>query len=121
MVMLCGRAFHIYTTNNMESYRHIVRNITRVRSGIKWWWGMILGGIRRPYNGYDLNPLYPTIEKDQHGKYVATMNAKLKDPKVSSIALTGDYGSGKSSVLEWFVEDKSRRVVRISFATLGAN
>lgn len=105
----------------MEKYKHLVQNIRRAWGAASGWWQLVLNGLRRAYDGYSLDPLYPTIEKDQHRKYVATMNAALKDAKVNSVALTGDYGSGKSSVLEWFVEDKSKRIVRISFATLGAN
>lgn len=77
--------------------------------------------VARGTSGYQLSPLYPTIEKKHHAQYVSSLNRAAKDNKVRNLALTGHYGSGKSSILEWFIKNKKRKVVRISFSTLGAN
>jgi len=77
--------------------------------------------ISRGTSGYRLLPLYPTIEKKHHAQYVSSLNRATKDHKIKNLALTGHYGSGKSSILEWFIKNKRRKVVQISFSTLGAN
>ena len=77
--------------------------------------------VARGTSGYQLSSLYPTIEKKHHAQYVSSLNKAAKDKKIKNLALTGHYGSGKSSILEWFVNHKKRKVVRISFSTLGAN
>jgi len=68
-----------------------------------------------------LEPLYPQNIKKDHFLYVNELNRAIENKKIKNIALTGSYGSGKSSVLSGFEEDKQQRVVRISFSTLGTN
>jgi len=77
--------------------------------------------IYKGVSSYNLSPLYPTIERKEHAKYVSSLNKATKNKKIKNLALTGHYGSGKSSILEWYVKNKRRKVVRISFSTLGAN
>ncbi|TXJ29046.1 MAG: hypothetical protein E6Q24_05040 [Chitinophagaceae bacterium] len=69
------------------------------------------------------HPLSPTGEADQEGHYKkallwAIKNSKLKD--IHNIALTGPYGSGKSSILKTFREtnqDDALKFLNISLAT----
>jgi hypothetical protein len=56
---------------------------------------------------------------DQHQAYVDHLNAALVDDGVRNIALTGRYGTGKSSVLEEFARQNRKRVLFLSLSTLG--
>lgn len=77
---------------------------------------------RKPkINKIGLQPLYPSIEQDKHAIYVDALNDALLDDDIHNIALTGGYGSGKSSILKGFIADKKKRTVFISFSTLGAD
>lgn len=66
-----------------------------------------------------LNPLYPEKDRDDHCLYVDELNDAIKDERVLNIALTGNYGSGKSSILSDFEKKKEKRVIRVSLSTLG--
>jgi hypothetical protein len=57
---------------------------------------------------------------DQHQAYVDHLNAALDDDSVRNIALTGRYGTGKSSVLEEFAQQNRKRVLFLSLSTLGS-
>ena len=75
-------------------------------------------------NQFDLTPIY--IQKyDRNGapnpKYepVQDIASKLGCPNVQNIALTGPYGSGKSSVLKTLMRDFNKaKYLNISLATL---
>ncbi|QGH69303.1 hypothetical protein [Pseudactinotalea sp. HY158] len=51
--------------------------------------------------------------------YVQHLEDAVKDPKNRNIALTGRYGSGKSSVLDEFQKKHESTTIRISINTLG--
>lgn len=82
-------------------------------------------------NDVELRTLAPEYNADYHGTYVSRLNAAVEDPRNRNIALTGRYGSGKSSILDQFLsrqgakaaeEDKSdrpKKTLRISINTLG--
>lgn len=55
----------------------------------------------------ELKPLYPQYDESSHASYVQRLEKALEgnDNKLHNIALTGVYGSGKSSILEKVVED----------------
>lgn len=55
----------------------------------------------------ELKPLYPQYDESSHASYVQKLEKALKgtDNKIHNIALSGVYGSGKSSILEKVVED----------------
>lgn len=65
-----------------------------------------------------LQSLAPRYEKDHHGTYVARLEEAVKNPKNLNIALTGRYGSGKSSVLDEFESRHERRTLRLAISTL---
>ena len=75
-------------------------------------------------NQYDLAPVYINREDEngnQNPKYgpVEDIANKLGDEKVRNIALTGPYGSGKSSVLRTLMRDYPKaKYLSISLATL---
>lgn len=66
-----------------------------------------------------LRPLTAQFRADQHQAYVDHLNAALNDDGVRNIALTGRYGTGKSSVLEEFARQNWKRVLFLSLSTLG--
>lgn len=55
----------------------------------------------------ELKPLYPQYDESSHALYAQKLEKALKgaDNKIHNIALSGVYGSGKSSILEKVVED----------------
>jgi hypothetical protein len=68
--------------------------------------------------GVALQSLAPRYEEEKHGTYFARLEEVVKDPKNLNIALTGRYGSGKSSVLDEFEAKHERRTLRLAISTL---
>lgn len=60
--------------------------------------------------------LAPTEEADPNGVYAEALQAALDNPDVSNIALTGPYGSGKSSIIRTFLKRYPRPTLHISLA-----
>src|SRR5699024_2271190 len=62
-------------------------------------------------------------DMDEHATYVRHLEHALEDPRNRNIALTGRYGSGKSSVLNALTdklkEKPQHRVLQISISILG--
>lgn len=67
-------------------------------------------------NNYE--SLIPSEDADKDKKYSEALKVALKKPKVNNIAITGPYGSGKSSFLRTFEKNNSEWVyLPISLAT----
>lgn len=60
--------------------------------------------------------LAPTTEADKAGIYCEAILFAMKNPKVLNIALTGPYGSGKSSIIKSFLKKYRRPTLHISLA-----
>lgn len=60
--------------------------------------------------------LAPTDEADQGGVYSAALKFATDSPDVSNIAITGPYGSGKSSIIRSFLKSYPRQALHISLA-----
>ncbi|ALM53766.1 hypothetical protein [Halomonas huangheensis] len=60
--------------------------------------------------------LAPTDEADKSGVYSEAMLFAMNNAKVFNIALTGPYGSGKSSIIQSFLKKYRRRALHISLA-----
>ncbi|WP_439637587.1 YobI family P-loop NTPase [Oceanicaulis sp.] len=60
--------------------------------------------------------LAPTDEADKEGVYSAALKFATDSPNVSNIALTGPYGSGKSSIIRSFLKSYPREALPISLA-----
>jgi hypothetical protein len=69
---------------------------------------------------------------EQHESYLRYLQEAVQDPRNLNIALTGRYGTGKSSILDEFESDSrkrrwrtwfrlKRKTVRITISTLGSN
>jgi hypothetical protein len=60
--------------------------------------------------------LAPTDKADEAGVYSDALRYATDNPRVSNIALTGPYGSGKSSIIKSFLKNYRRPVLQISLA-----
>lgn len=60
--------------------------------------------------------LAPTDKADEAGTYSAALADATNNPRVMNIALTGPYGSGKSSIIKSFLKRYKRPVLQISLA-----
>lgn len=66
-----------------------------------------------------LRTLAPEYDEEKHGIYVRHLEDAIQEKKNRNIALTGRYGSGKSSVLDSFENKHKESTLRISINTLG--
>ena len=60
--------------------------------------------------------LAPTDKADEAGVYQEALTFATRNPRVSNIALTGPYGSGKSSIIKSFLKTYRQPVLQISLA-----
>lgn len=60
--------------------------------------------------------LAPTDQADEAGVYAEAINFAINDTKVKNIALTGPYGSGKSSIIQSFLNKHRPKALHISLA-----
>lgn len=63
---------------------------------------------------FDLSPI---DNADQNGIYSRALNEAMKNVNVHNIALTGPYGSGKTSVIKTFEKNSKYKFLNISLAT----
>jgi hypothetical protein len=79
--------------------------------------GAFLEGIGRPaVTKAKFVNLAPTDQADKDGIYSEALLFATTDPKVTNIALTGPYGSGKSSIIQSFLKRYRRPALHISLA-----
>ena len=68
--------------------------------------------------GWNLHPLTPEFLPEEHGPYVTAIEVALTDDRVHNIALSGNFGVGKSSILQEIARRKKKRVLELSLSTL---
>lgn len=80
---------------------------------------------QNPNASSELIVLSPHYDKKHHGPYVRKLEQAVRNPKVRNIALTGGYGTGKSSVIQGLIERihsskelKKIRPITISLPTI---
>ncbi|MBM6401598.1 TniB family NTP-binding protein [Phycicoccus sonneratiae] len=61
----------------------------------------------------------PLYQAEHHAVYLEHLEAAVADPRTKNVALTGRYGTGKSSVLDEFERRHRGKVLRVSITTLG--
>lgn len=66
-----------------------------------------------------LKSLSPHFDAEQHGIYVDALEQGLRTQGVRNIALTGPYGTGKSSVLAELRDRHPDRVIELSLSSVG--
>lgn len=81
-------------------------------------------------NSWQLLDLLPTVNNDDARMYVDEIRKGVDDPRIKNIAVSGSYGSGKSSILEQFAREieyegrfkikKTHKIKKISFLTISA-
>ncbi|MFC7925183.1 DNA-binding protein [Microbacterium laevaniformans] len=67
---------------------------------------------------WDLVALTPTFMEAEHAQYAIAIVKALDDPLIRNIALSGNYGVGKSSILQEVSRLKGEEVVELSLSTL---
>lgn len=67
---------------------------------------------------WNLIPLTPEYLEAEHSGYVSALQAALEDDEIRNIALSGNYGVGKSSILRELGKRLDGRVVELSLSTL---
>lgn len=75
-------------------------------------------------NACVLKPMTPKYDESQHRRYVDRIRNALYAQNCKSVALSGSYGSGKSSILEQFVKEAKEdghSVAKVSLATFNAD
>ena len=80
---------------------------------------------QKPNDPSELIVLSPHYDEKHHGLYVEKLEQAVRNPKVRNIALTGGYGTGKSSVIQGLIERihsskelKKIRPITISLPTI---
>jgi len=72
--------------------------------------------------GHPLKSLRPAKNIEGHVTYVRDLTEAVDNEDILNVALTGSYGSGKSSILRDFEDATPKnKVIQISFSSLGAN
>ncbi|WP_202796633.1 DNA-binding protein [Acidithiobacillus ferrivorans] len=67
---------------------------------------------------WNLIPLTPKYLPNEHGHYVTAIEAALANDQIHNIALSGNFGVGKSSILQEIARRQKKRVVELSLSTL---
>ncbi|MEZ7756253.1 P-loop NTPase fold protein [Microbacterium paraoxydans] len=67
---------------------------------------------------WELTALTPEFIETEHAQYAEAIAENLKKDDVLNIALSGNYGVGKSSILRRVAADHDGRVVELSLSTL---
>ncbi len=67
---------------------------------------------------WELVPLTPEYLAEEHGCYVAAIEAALAKHQIRNIALSGNYGVGKSSIMWEVARRQDNRIVELSLSTL---
>ena len=66
----------------------------------------------------------PKFDESQHGRYVKRLRNALYEQNCKSVALSGSYGSGKSSILKQFIKEAKEdghSVAKVNLATFNAD
>lgn len=69
----------------------------------------------------ELGSLASRYEAEHHETYLRHLESAVKDSRNLNIALTGRYGTGKSSVLDQFEASHKKETVRLAITSLGAD
>jgi len=72
----------------------------------------------RPGQNLPIQTLAPSFDPDRHWLYYDLLERAIGEGGVRNIALTGAYGTGKSSVLEHLDSEHPARVVKLSLSTI---
>lgn len=91
----------------------LTRRLANALNSILSWLESKASAIDRQAKFVDLAP---TDKADKAGVYSEALQFATNNAKVSNIALTGPYGSGKSSIIQSFLKNYRRSALHISLA-----
>ncbi len=74
--------------------------------------------VDTPSDDWNLVALTPTFIESEHAQYARAIVLALENPLIRNIALSGNYGVGKSSILQEVSRLKAGEVVELSLSTL---
>lgn len=74
--------------------------------------------VEAPATTWNLSALTPEYIESEHAQYAEAIAENLKKVDVLNIALSRNYGGGKSSILGRITEDHDGRVVELSLSKL---
>lgn len=97
----------------IKTITSLVRRLTNSLNNIVFW---LEGKDRSAKTQSKFVDLAPTDEADKAGVYSEAIQFATNNIKVSNIALTGPYGSGKSSIIQTFLKKYQRPALHISLA-----
>ncbi len=82
--------------------------------------GDVMSTQQEPDSGgsWNLKPLTPKFLPGEHGPYVTAIMAALADKQIHNIALSGNFGVGKSSILQEIALQNKKHVLELSLSTL---
>jgi len=90
------------------------------RTKLAGWLNYTAEWISRSQSGTESKSRYvdlaPTDKADPSGIYSGALAEATNNPRVLNIALTGPYGSGKSSIVQSFLKNYRRPALQISLA-----
>jgi hypothetical protein len=78
----------------------------------------VSGGTERPGRVLRLTNLSPLFDPERHQLYFDLLERAIDAPGVKNVALTGAYGTGKSSVLENLNRTRADRLISLSLSTI---
>ncbi|MEQ1597456.1 MAG: P-loop NTPase fold protein [Casimicrobium sp.] len=88
----------------------------KIADGLKYSAELIRRSQSELKNQSQFLDLAPTDAADKDGVYSNALSAAMHNPRVYNIALTGPYGSGKSSIIKSFLKNYSGASLHISLA-----
>src|SRR5690348_16248597 len=72
-----------------------------------------------PTEAGHLQPLTSSFTEEQHGTYITHLMTALDNEQLLNIALTGNYGIGKSSILDEVRRRRPKRTLSLTLSSLG--
>ena len=97
-----------------------IKNLSDYRTNLSGWLNDAAKWLSQPKSNAESKSrfvdLAPTDKADPSGIYSDALTEATDNPRVLNIALTGPYGSGKSSIIQSFLKKYQRPVLQISLA-----
>jgi len=112
-VTLPSRRSHSATNPRFDSLHDFRKTSARVLNEAADW---LARAPEHPGETTRFVDLAPTDKADASGVYSSALTEATCNPRVLNIALTGPYGSGKSSIIKSFLRSYKRPVLQISLA-----
>ena len=78
---------------------------------------LILNINRKKYSASKYTDLAPVDNADKDGNYCQAIDYAINNDRIKNIALTGPYGSGKSSLIKTFEKNNAYKFLNISLAS----